>query len=246
MNQPKGVFVLDESGFPKQGKKSVGVARQYCGTLGKVGKVGNCQVGVFLAYTSALGHALVDKRLYLPEAWIDDPARCHSAGVPPQIGYHSKAELALAMLRMLRGARAAGHLQGQWVAGDDAYGMVPTLRDALDQEGWYYVLDVPKTTPVFTKPKTTPVFIPVFTKPATMVIPPWSGHGRKPTTPRLSKDALPPQSVQGVAEKVPPTQWQELTVAEGAQGPRTYQFVALRVACGRAEMACPDGRAGCC
>jgi SRSO17 transposase len=210
LNQPKGVFVLDESGFPKQGKKSVGVARQYCGTLGKVG---NCQVGVFLAYTSARGHALVDKRLYLPEAWVDDPALCHSAGVPPQIGYQSKADLGLAMLR---GARAAGHLQGQWVAGDDAYGMVPTLRDALDQEGWYYVLDVPKTTPVFTKP-------------ATVAIPPWSGHGRAPTTPRLSKDALPPQSVQVVAEKVPPTQWGELTVAEGAQGPRTYQFVALGV-----------------
>jgi SRSO17 transposase len=213
LNHPKGVFVLDESGFPKQGKKSVGVGRQYCGTLGKVG---NCQVGVFLAYVSARGHALVDKRLYLPAAWTNDPARCQAAGVPPEIGYQSKAELGLAMLR---GARAAGHLQGHWVAGDDAYGMVPTLRDALDAEGWYYVLDVPKTTPVFTQPAT----------PASMTIPPWSGRGRKPTTPRPSQDALPPQSVQGVAANVPSTAWRELTVAEGAQGPRTYQFVGLRV-----------------
>jgi SRSO17 transposase len=210
LNQPLGVFVLDESGFPKQGTKSVGVGRQYCGTLGKVG---NCQMGVFLAYVSALGHALVDKRLYLPPTWTDDPARCQAAGVPPEIGYQGKADLGLVMLR---GARAAGHLQGHWVAGDDAYGMVPTLRDALDAEGWCYVLDVPQTTPVFTQP-------------ATIVIPPWSGRGRKPTTPRLAQDALPPQTVQGVAANLPPTAWRELTVAEGAQGPRTYQFVALRV-----------------
>src|SRR5438552_10275072 len=82
LNTPQGIFVIDESGFPKQGTKSVGVARQYCGTLGKVGKVGNCQLGVFLAYVSGRGHALVDKRLYLPPAWSEDPARCRAAGVP--------------------------------------------------------------------------------------------------------------------------------------------------------------------
>jgi SRSO17 transposase len=207
---PEGIFVLDESGFPKQGKKSVGVARQYCGTLGKVG---NCQVGVFLAYVSARGHALVDKRLYLPPAWTADPARCRAAGVPAEVGYQSMAELGLAMLRQ---ARAAGHLQGHWVAGDDAYGKVPTLRDALDAEGWRYVLDVPATTPVFTHL-------------APVVVPPWSGRGRQPTVPRLAPAAPPPQTVAAVAASLPPTAWQDLTVAEGAQGPRTYQFVALRV-----------------
>src|SRR5256885_16054636 len=83
LTTPEGVFVIDESGFPKQGRKSVGVARQYCGTLGKVG---SCQLCVFLSYVSARGHALVDKRLYLPPAWIDDPARCRAAGVPEEIG----------------------------------------------------------------------------------------------------------------------------------------------------------------
>ena len=117
---------------------------------------------------------------------------------------------------MLRQARAAGHLQGHWVTGDDAYGKVPTLRDALDAEGWTYVLDVPQTTPVFTQP-------------TEVVVPPWSGRGRKPTTPRLAPDAAPPQSVQAVADGLPVTAWHALTVAEGAQGPRTYQFVALRV-----------------
>jgi SRSO17 transposase len=210
LNRPEGIFVLDESGFPKQGQKSVGVARQYCGTLGKVG---NCQVGVFLAYVSTRGHALVDKRLYLPPAWTDDPARCHAAGVPEGLGYHSMAELGLDMLRQ---ARAAGHLQGHWVTGDDAYGKVPTLRDALDAEGWRYVLDVPATTPVFTHQ-------------APVVVPPWSGRGPQPTTPRLAPDAAPPQTVQAVAATLPPPVWQAVTVAEGAQGPRTYQFVALRV-----------------
>ncbi|GAC1405598.1 MAG: IS701 family transposase [Chloroflexota bacterium] len=210
VNTPEGIFVLDESGFPKQGRQSVGVARQYCGALGKVG---NCQLGVFLAYVSARGHALVDKRLYLPPPWTDDPARCRAAGVPQEIGYQSTAELGLAMLRQ---ARAAGHLQGHWVAGDDAYGKVPTLRDALDAEGWRYVLDVPAATPVFTQP-------------AEVVVPPWSGRGRQPTVPRLAPDAAPPQSAQSVADSLPATAWQDLTVAEGAQGPRTYQFVARRV-----------------
>jgi len=210
LNTPEGIFVLDESGFPKQGKKSVGVTRQYCGALGKVG---NCQLGVFLAYVSTRGHALVDKRLYLPPPWTDDPARCRAAGVPEQVGSQSTADLGRAMLRQ---ARAAGHLQGHWVTGDDAYGKVPTLRDALDAEGWTYVLDVPQTTPVFTQP-------------TEVVVPPWSGRGRKPTTPRLAPDAAPPQSVQAVADGLPVTAWHALTVAEGAQGPRTYQFVALRV-----------------
>ena len=210
LNTPEGMFVLDESGFPKQGRKSVGVARQYCGTLGKVG---NCQLGVFLAYVSARGHALVDKRLYLPPAWIEDPARCRAAGVPAEIAYQSKAELGLAMLRQ---ARAAGHLHGSWVTGDDAYGMVPTLRDALDAEGWRYVLDVPATTPVFTQAAVT-------------AVPPWSGRGPKPTKFRLVPGAPAPQTVQAVAASLPPTAWQDLAVAEGAHGPRTYQFVALRV-----------------
>src|SRR5947209_3103868 len=210
LNRPEGIFVLDESGFPKQGQKSVGVARQYCGTLGKVG---NCQVGVFLAYVSTRGHALVDKRLSLPPAWTDAPARCQAAGVPEGLGYRSMAELGLDMLRQ---ARAAGHLQGHWVTGDDAYGKVPTLRDALDAQGWRYVLDVPETTPVFTHR-------------APVVVPPWSGRGRQPTVPRLAPAAPPPQTVATVAASLPPTAWQDLTVAEGAHGPRTYQFVALRV-----------------
>jgi len=78
LSTPAGVWIIDESGFPKQGRHSVGVAHQYCGRLGKLA---NCQVGVFLAYASARGHALVDGQLYLPEKWVNDRARCRAAGV---------------------------------------------------------------------------------------------------------------------------------------------------------------------
>src|SRR5437764_7224283 len=96
LNTPEGIFVLDESGFPKQGKKSVGVTRQYCGALSKVG---NCQLGVFLAYVSTRGHALVDKRLYLPPPWTDDPARCRGAGALEQVGCRSTGVWARGLLR---------------------------------------------------------------------------------------------------------------------------------------------------
>jgi len=104
LSAPAGVFVIDESGFPKQGKHSVGVAPHYCGA---VGKVANCQMGVFLADVSARGHALVDARLFLPWGWTDDPERCKRAGVPKQVTYNSKAELGL---QVLREARPRGHL----------------------------------------------------------------------------------------------------------------------------------------
>jgi SRSO17 transposase len=210
LTAPAAVFILDETGFPKQGTRSVGVARQYCGTLGKIG---NCQVGVFLAYSSFLGTALVDHRLYLPERWIADRARCTAAGVPADVGFQTKAELGLAMLRQ---ARQRGTLGGRWVTGDEQYGQVPTFRDALDAEHWWYVLEVPLPTPVFTTA-------------AAAAVPRWSGRGRKPTKPRLNETAPPPQPIAAVMAAVRASDWQPLTVAEGAQGPRTYQFVGCRV-----------------
>ena len=134
LGHPEAVWVLDGSDFPKQGVKSVGVARQYCGRLGKVA---NCQAGMFLAYVSPLGRALVDKGLYLPESWTSDQDRCQVAGVPKERqGYRSKTELALEMLER-------GHLQAGWVAGDDAFGMSPSFREGLATLGMRYVLDVP-------------------------------------------------------------------------------------------------------
>ena len=126
LGHPEAVWVLDGSDFPKQGRKSAGVARQYCGRLGKVA---NCQAGMFLAYVSPLGRALVDKRLYLPESWTSDQDRCEAAGVPEERqGYRSKTKLALEMLGR---ALERGHLKAGWVAGDDAFGMSPSFCEGL-------------------------------------------------------------------------------------------------------------------
>ena len=130
--------MLDGSDFPKQGRKSAGVARQYCGRLGKVA---NCQAGMFLAYISPLGRALVDKGLYLPKSWTSDPGRCAAAGVPEERRQcRSKTGLALELLER---ALERGHLRAGRVAGDDAFGMSPSFREALAALGMRYVLDVP-------------------------------------------------------------------------------------------------------
>ena len=209
LSAPDAVFVLDETGFPKQGAHSVGVARQYCGTLGKVG---NCQVGVFLAYTSLLGTALVDRRLYLPERWTADRARRAAAGVPAAVGFATKAELGLAMLRRVR---ARGELVGRWLTADEHYGQVPSFRDALDADGWWYVLEVPLATPVFPDA-------------AAAEVPAPSGRGRPPTKRRLVPGSRPAQPAAAVLAATREDAWRTVTVAEGAQGPRTHQFVARR------------------
>jgi len=204
------VFVVDDTGFAKQGVKSVGVARQYSGTLGKVA---NCQIGVFLAYVSARGHALVDKALYLPDEWTDDQDRCRPAGIPDDVVYQSKAALALGLLQR---ARQGSHLPGDWITADAGYGEVPSFRDDLDTQKWRYVLEVPSNLAVFTQWAKT-------------AVPEWSGRGRKPTKPQLVAGEPEPENVITVANGLPASAWHTLTVAEGAQGPRRYQFAALRV-----------------
>jgi SRSO17 transposase len=145
---PDGVLVVDESGVPKKGTKSVGVAKQYCGALGKVE---NCQVGVYLTYASARGHAFLDRRLFLPEEWTDDRDRCREANVPEEVAFATKAQLAQAMLEhaLDLGAPAA------WVTGDEGYGSAPALRAALEQRPCAYVLAVRSNEPL-TVPAPTP------------------------------------------------------------------------------------------
>jgi SRSO17 transposase len=128
------VLVLDETGFLKQGKASCGVARQYTGSAGKVT---NCQVGVFAAYVSRHGHAFVDRALYLPKAWTDDPARLSAAHVPPGVTFATKPRLALAMI----GRAIAAGVPFAWVAADSVYG-VGEIETALRRAGKGYVLGV--------------------------------------------------------------------------------------------------------
>jgi SRSO17 transposase len=131
----QGIFVLDETSFPKKGTKSVGVKRQYCGTLGKKE---NCQVGVFLTYVSPRGHVFLDRRLYLPEDWAADEARRREAGVPKAIAFQTKPALGRAMLAH---AWTLG-VQGAWLTGDEVYGSDSTLRRQAEERPQAYVLAV--------------------------------------------------------------------------------------------------------
>ncbi len=131
---PDAVLVVDETGFLKQGKASCGVGRQYTGSAGKIT---NCQIGVFAAYVSRHGHALIDRALYLPKAWADDPARMAAAHVPPGTAFATKPQLARAMIER---AIAAG-VPFRWVAADSIYG-VGEIEMALRRAGKGYVLGV--------------------------------------------------------------------------------------------------------
>src|SRR5690348_2118700 len=131
------VLVLDETGFLKQGRASCGVGRQYTGSAGKIT---NCQIGVFAAYVSRHGHAFIDRALYLPQAWTNDPARLAAAHVPAQVGFATKPRLAVSMIER---AIAAG-VPFRWVAADSVYG-VGEVEQALRRAGKGYVLGVNAT-----------------------------------------------------------------------------------------------------
>src|SRR6478672_3490714 len=138
LSEPDAVLVIDETGFLKQGRASCGVGRQYTGSAGKIT---NCQIGVFAAYVSGKGHAFIDRALYLPKAWADDPARRAAAHVPQQIAFATKPHLARAMVER---AIAAG-VSFAWVAGDSIYG-VSAVEMALRRAGKGYVLGVAATS----------------------------------------------------------------------------------------------------
>jgi SRSO17 transposase len=136
LGDPGGVLVIDDTGFLKKGSKSAGVQRQYSGTAGRIE---NCQIGVFLAYATPAGRTLLDRELYLPASWTEDRDRCTEAGVPDDVRFATKPELAQAMLTR---AVDAG-VPASWVTGDEAYGQVSALRRALVERDLSYVLAVP-------------------------------------------------------------------------------------------------------
>ena len=131
----EAVLIVDETGFLKKGTKSAGVARQYSGTAGRIE---NCQIGVFLAYASGKGHALIDRELYLPKEWAEDRARCEAAGIPQEVTFATKPELARRMI-----ARAiATEVPFAWVLGDEVYGSDRRLRIDLEQQERPFVLAI--------------------------------------------------------------------------------------------------------
>jgi SRSO17 transposase len=130
-----GVLVVDETGFVKKGARSAGVQRQYSGTAGRVE---NCQLGVFVAYASPKGRALIDRELYLPRSWTDDRDRCRQAGVPDDVQFASKPELA----RLMLGRALDAGVPAAWVTADEAYGKDGKFRDFLEQRRIGYVVAV--------------------------------------------------------------------------------------------------------
>jgi SRSO17 transposase len=142
LGDPAAVLVVDETGFLKKGTKSVGVQRQYSGTAGRIE---NCQIGVFLAYASPAGRVFLDRELYLPKSWAEDSARREEAGVPAEIPFRTKPQLAQAMLER---ALAAGVPAG-WVTGDEAYGGDRRLRVWLEARDLPHVLAVKTTEPLW-------------------------------------------------------------------------------------------------
>ena len=201
--------MLDGSDFPKQGRKSVGVARQYCGRLGKVA---NCQAGMFLAYVSPLGTGTGGQRGCICRRYgprTKTGARRRGWRRERQ-GYRSKTKLALDMLQR---AQERGHLRAGWVAGDDAFGMSPSFREGLAALGMRYVLDVPAGFTVW-PPE------PERTSPA------YQGRGA-PRKPRLVGGQR--RTMTERSDELPGDAWREITVAEGSQGSRSYLFSAQRV-----------------
>src|SRR4051812_6505030 len=195
---PDGVLVFDPSAFPKKGDASVGVQRQWCGRLGKIE---NCQVGLYLGYVTDAEHVLVDFRLYLPAEWARDRKRRKRCGVPKGVRYRTRHELALQMLD-----RRGATLPHAWIAGDDEMGRPAWFRRELAAHRERYLLAVPSNTSIRD----------LETEP-----PPYGGHGRRPK--------VPFRGVRAWCEALPARAWTRLKVRDGEKGPLEVEIVSRRV-----------------
>lgn len=223
LGEEDGVYIVDESGFPKKGEHSVGVARQWCGVLGKVA---NCQVGVFGAYVSRRGYTLVDRRLFLPEEWFDEDhhERWEKCGIPDETTFQTKPEIAL---QMLQAVVAHGDLRFRWVTCDELYGHSPEFLDGVADLDRRYFAEVPCNTRVWEKrPKTG--------------IPERSGRGPRPTKERLLPGEPGSQRVDDLAAALEPEDWQPYQIKEGSKGPMVAEFAFLRGVAVRDGLPGPD------
>jgi SRSO17 transposase len=216
-----GIGVVDETGFIKRGKHSVGVKRQYSGTAGKVE---NCQIGTFLSYATTKGHMFLDRRLYLPEEWCNDSERRERAKVPEDVVFQTKPEQAMAMLER---AWKAG-VPMRWVAGDEVYGDSTKLRDLIAGSERLYVLAVRTITPVWTE------------RPQ-VVEPEAQERGRPRKKVRLAEGEPSATTVKEVVAGWSERCWQRLVVAEGEKGLITYDWACQRIVEAREGLPGPDG-----
>jgi SRSO17 transposase len=198
LGEDDGVIVFDPSGHKKCGNDSVGVQRQW---IGRLGKVDNCQVGVYMAYASGKGHALVDERLYLPKAWAKDKARRKKCGVPKDIRYKTRHELALDMLE-----NNGKYLPHSWIAGDDEMGRSSGFRRDLRALGERYLLAVPSNSGIRDIESKPPVY---------------GGKGQPPKQPF--------QRVDKWCHCLQDKRWTRVDVRDGEKGPLVTEIVKRRV-----------------
>lgn len=208
LGQPDATINVDETGFPKKGTKSVGVKRQYSGTLGRID---NCQVAVMANYCSTQEHTLIDRRLFLPQEWVDDKLRREEAGVPHGVVFRSKPDLALSMVQ----DAAVSGVPFQWVGGDTVYGDSPTFVQGVRALGKWYVLDTPSGARVWLK------------RPKMRQVGRVGKRGGRPTT--NPKPMTKPMTVVEAVATLPPSAFRRITVSDGSQGPIVYEYAELQV-----------------
>jgi len=202
-------WIVDDTSFPKKGRHSVGVARQYCG---QIGKQDNCQVAVTLSVANEHASLPVAYRLYLPEAWANDPAQRAKAGVPEEVAFQIKPQIALAQIR----ATLAAGISPGIVLMDAGYGVDTHLRDEISALGLLYVAGLQSSTSLW-----APGMGPLPPKP-------WSGRGRLPTRMRRDEENQP-LSAKAIATALPGKAWQAVTWREGTNAPLASRFAAVRV-----------------
>lgn len=212
LGEEDGVVLIDESSAVKQGTESVGVAAQYCGS---VGKIANGQVGVYMGYASRKGYSMIEGQLFMPDEWFEEghAEQRQTCGVPEDMVFKTKPEIGL---ELLKNALQRDNLPFSWVAADALYGDSPVFRDGVAATGKYYFTAIKENSLIWcTVPK--------------VHLPPWSGHGRHPTRLRLSDTRKHPIQVKQLVKKIQKQDWVRAVIKEGSKGPIVCDFAFLRV-----------------
>src|SRR6266498_998898 len=212
LGEEDGTFLIDESGVVKQGHDIVGVAPQYCGS---VGKVANAQVGVYLGYASRKGYTLLDGQLFLPELWFGPSYADKRATteMPTTLESKTKAEMALELLRL---AVARGSVRARWLAADALYGNSTAFRDGVAALSLYYFTAISCDTLIWRRQ-------------VALLVPSYSGKGRKPSRVRLKTPSNASYQVDELAKRLPKSAWKRTTIKEGSKGPCVSDVAMVRV-----------------
>lgn len=212
LGEEDGVVLIDESSAVKQGTESVGVAAQYCGS---VGKIANGQVGVYLGYASRKGYSLIEGRLFIPDQWFEEEhtEQRQACGVSEYLVFKTKPEIGL---ELLENALKRDNLPFSWLAADALYGDSPAFRDGVAATGKHYFTALKDNTLIWCAPPKVHV-------------PQWSGHGRRPTRLRLSDTRKHPIPVKQLVKKIQKQDWVRAIIKEGSKGPIVCDFAFLRV-----------------